>query len=197
MDAVERPDGSVRLLIGDVCGHGPDEAALGACLRIAWRALVFAGVAEDRALPVLDDLLRTERDKDLFVTAADLTVSPDRRHLTYRLAGHWPPILLADGCHVLANEQRGLPLGIGTGPWADHHLDLPSAWELVIFTDGLIEGRNGQGEILGLDGLCGLLDELDGPLDGEALVAQVEALNGGPIGDDVALVALTFCPRGS
>jgi serine phosphatase RsbU (regulator of sigma subunit) len=42
-DAVETPDGSLHLLVGDVAGHGPDEAALGAGLRIAWRALTLSG----------------------------------------------------------------------------------------------------------------------------------------------------------
>ncbi|HEX4832853.1 MAG TPA: response regulator, partial [Trebonia sp.] len=38
-DVVQTPDGWVHALIGDVCGHGPSEAALGVCLRVAWRAL--------------------------------------------------------------------------------------------------------------------------------------------------------------
>ena len=41
-DAVELPDGTLHMVIGDVCGHGADEAALGASLRIAWRALTLA-----------------------------------------------------------------------------------------------------------------------------------------------------------
>jgi DNA-binding response OmpR family regulator len=41
-DAVELDDGTVHVMIGDVCGHGADEAALGACLRAAWRALALA-----------------------------------------------------------------------------------------------------------------------------------------------------------
>jgi CheY-like chemotaxis protein len=36
-DVVQTPDGTVHALIGDVSGHGPDEAALGVGLRIAWR----------------------------------------------------------------------------------------------------------------------------------------------------------------
>ena len=34
----------MHVMIGDVAGHGPDEAALGVALRIAWRALTFAGL---------------------------------------------------------------------------------------------------------------------------------------------------------
>ena len=43
-DVVEMPDGRVRAVIGDVMGHGPDEAALGVHLRVAWRSLVLADV---------------------------------------------------------------------------------------------------------------------------------------------------------
>ena len=34
-DVVQTPDGTVHIMVGDVAGHGPDEAALGAALRIA------------------------------------------------------------------------------------------------------------------------------------------------------------------
>ncbi|MDF2826030.1 MAG: serine phosphatase RsbU, regulator of sigma subunit, partial [Mycobacterium sp.] len=43
-DFVQTPDRTVPVMIGDVAGHGPDEAALGVALRIAWRALTFAGL---------------------------------------------------------------------------------------------------------------------------------------------------------
>ncbi|HEX7993885.1 MAG TPA: response regulator, partial [Streptosporangiaceae bacterium] len=42
-DLIELSDGTLQALIGDVCGHGPDEAALGVCLRVAWRTLVLSG----------------------------------------------------------------------------------------------------------------------------------------------------------
>ena len=49
-DVVETADGRVRAVIGDVMGHGPDEAALGVHLRVAWRALVLADVPDDQIL---------------------------------------------------------------------------------------------------------------------------------------------------
>jgi len=60
-DAVEMPDGSVHLVIGDVAGHGPDEAALGVCLRVAWRTLTLAGAAPEAVLPTLQRVLVHER----------------------------------------------------------------------------------------------------------------------------------------
>ena len=42
-DVVEVADGWVHTVVGDVCGRGPEEAALGVCLRVAWRTMVLAG----------------------------------------------------------------------------------------------------------------------------------------------------------
>ena len=59
------PTARVRAVIGDVCGHGPDEAALGVNMRIAWRTLVLAdvdddvGAADARAAPRSSSAART------------------------------------------------------------------------------------------------------------------------------------------
>ena len=44
----DRPGPAATLMVGDVCGHGVDEAALGVELRVAWRALMLAGVRRRR-----------------------------------------------------------------------------------------------------------------------------------------------------
>ncbi len=41
-DVVEAANGWVHTVVGDVCGRGPEEAALGVCLRVAWRTMVLA-----------------------------------------------------------------------------------------------------------------------------------------------------------
>jgi hypothetical protein len=66
-----------------------------------------------------------------------------------------------------------------------------------MYTDGLIEGRVGEGtERLGLEGLCALLgsDEARGVAPAELpawLVGKAEAANGGPLPDDVAMLLLS------
>src|SRR6201996_2672161 len=63
-DVVEPPDGWVHALIGDVCGRGPAEAALGVCLRVAWRTMVLAHRPPQEILYTLSDLLEHERHDD-------------------------------------------------------------------------------------------------------------------------------------
>jgi serine phosphatase RsbU (regulator of sigma subunit) len=69
-------------------------------------------------------------------------------------------------------------------------------WSLLLYTDGLIEGRSGApgGERLGVDGLSELLAarERDQPAALPLwLLSQAEQRNGGPLADDVALLLMT------
>jgi serine phosphatase RsbU (regulator of sigma subunit) len=196
-DTVERADGSVRAVIGDVCGHGPDEAALGVNLRIAWRTLVLAEVDDESVLPMLERLLVVERGEDLFVTVCDVTVSADRCRVEYRLAGHPAPLVIqGDSVEEVADDARGVPLGVITdGRWPTRTLTVETPWTLLMFTDGLFEIRRGAGpERLGVEGLTDLIRDLLplGPRSDhlDALLETVQRMHGGPLDDDVALVEL-------
>jgi serine phosphatase RsbU (regulator of sigma subunit) len=161
-DAVRTPDGSVQLIVGDVCGHGPDEAALGVCLRIAWRTLVLAGVPFAHVLPVLQRVLASERSSPtLFATACAVCVAPGRDRLSVLLAGHPTPLLVQDGTTALVDEsRRGVPLGVLADPeWAPVQLEVDPGWSLLVYTDGLVEGRDHDGEQLWTEGLAELLED--------------------------------------
>lgn len=159
-DAVRTPDGSVQLIVGDVCGHGPDEAALGVCLRIAWRTLVLAGVPAAHVLPVLQRVLVSERPSPaLFATACAVSVAPGRDELNVILAGHPAPVLVEHGAATLVDEsRRGVPLGVLADPvWEAVDVAVSPGWGLLVYTDGLVEGRDHAGEQLWSEGLADLV----------------------------------------
>jgi serine phosphatase RsbU (regulator of sigma subunit) len=165
-DAVEDDDGTLHLVIGDVSGHGPDEAALGVALRITWRALVLAGVRGDPLMDGLEEILRLERhDEDLFATLCSVCLQPTDRTAVIQLAGHPGPVLLCEDVPPRRlDAPAGLPLGVLQGTRRESaHVDLPERWGLVLHTDGLIEGVVGDdGERLGDDRLhAALLAELE------------------------------------
>ncbi len=202
-DAVEMPDGSVHLVIGDVAGHGPDEAALGVCLRVAWRTLTLAGAAPEAVLPTLQRVLVHERvAEEIFATVLTVIVAPDRRTASLRSAGHPPPVLLGDDGPRALDVRSGLPLGVLDGPsWPVRSLSLPHVWGLLLSTDGLIEGRAGPDLAgrLGMDGLIGLVRSPRGDAhwyEGPGafvggLIDEVMRRNGGVPLDDVAALLLT------
>jgi serine phosphatase RsbU (regulator of sigma subunit) len=193
-DAVLAEDGTVHAIIGDVCGHGPDEAALGALLRVSWRALVLAGLDELQVLPKLQEVLISERhDPMLFTTVC--TVAVRDGVALVRLAGHPPPVALRPTPHALA-PPVGLPLGVRSGAaWEALHVDLGADWSLLLYTDGLVEGRGPvPGELLWPEGLLGLLEQehdTDTATLPGRLVEHAVRFNGGPLTDDVAILVLS------
>jgi serine phosphatase RsbU (regulator of sigma subunit) len=196
-DAVQRPDGSVQAVIADVCGHGPDEAALGVCLRVAWRTLVLAGVPADDLLGTLEEILEHERHEDsVFTTLCMATVDPGRRQAELRIAGHPAPlVLVGDEVRTIEAARPGPPLGVIDGAhWEPQVIDLPPGWALLLYTDGLVEGRRDDGR-LGEEGLSELITtarragaELWGLL--RNVVERAEEHNGGPLLDDAAALLL-------
>jgi serine phosphatase RsbU (regulator of sigma subunit) len=206
-DVVETPDGRLQALVGDVCGHDPDAAALGVCLRIAWRTLILGGRADDDLLRTLEQVLVHERlGEDVFATACMVTVAPDRRSAVLRVAGHPLPVLMADGtARELPRPPSRPPLGIGAAgaPWPGVPVQLPESWELLLYTDGLIEGRMREGgsERLGTARLVDLVSDRDAALESgeqliERLIATARELNGGDLTDDVAVLVLAMAAHG-
>ena len=204
-DAIELDDGTLHVMIGDVSGHGPDEAALGACLRVAWRTLILARRPPEETLALLQEILVYERHApDIFATMAMLTVEPDRASGWVFLAGHPPPVLVdGHGVRLLDAEHACPPLGLlDPSDWQGNPVALAGGdWAMLLYTDGLVEGRIGEGsERLGPDRLVALLDRLGAAdverlVDGspllDQLVAEVEELHGGDLVDDLAMVLVT------
>ncbi|MFC4012306.1 PP2C family protein-serine/threonine phosphatase [Nonomuraea purpurea] len=189
LDTVQTPDGAVHVVVGDVCGHGPDEAALGVALRIAWRTLVLAGQTGDTLLRTLDALLRAERKApEIFTTLCMATIAPDLRHARMRVVGHPPPVLLRDGTvDVVPGAPSGPPLGIfAEAEWPAIEVPLGEEWSMMLYTDGLIEGAVGERQqLLGVDGLVNLIRE-HGGIDLDRLLDDV-----GTLSDDLAVVLMS------
>ncbi|MFE1438311.1 PP2C family protein-serine/threonine phosphatase [Streptomyces sp. NPDC058739] len=203
-DVVRTPDGTVHAMIGDVCGHGPDEAALGVELRIAWRALTLAGLCGDQLLSTLQQVLEHERsDEEIFATLCTVDIAPDGRRAGLCLAGHPAPLISRPGrtARLLPYENNGPALGLLPGArWPRMQVELGAEWSLMLYTDGLIEGRVGPGlERLGQDGMVEMVRrQLAEGLRGEELlraaVHEVRELNGGELTDDVAVLLLDRVP---
>ncbi|MFI6076088.1 PP2C family protein-serine/threonine phosphatase [Actinoplanes sp. NPDC051343] len=201
-DVVQVGDDRLHVIVGDVCGHGVDEAALGVELRVAWRALVLAGVPEEQILSSLEQVLMSERRaREIFATVASVVVDLTSNRATVRLAGHPPPVLLSGGRAVPVPARTGIVLGVSPKPAPATDVEfMGEDWSLLLYTDGLIEGHTGAGnERLDVDGLCRLLGEpsaADVPLAALPawLVGRAEQANGGPLADDVAMLLIS---RGS
>ena len=208
-DVVQAADGVVHAVIGDVSGHGPDEAALGVCLRIAWRTLVLSGVSGPRMLRQLEQIMVAERSgPEIFATMTTVALDPVRHSLRVLRAGH--PAMLLRRPAVAGAPQAGVDLvepacgpalGLvpGAAAWTSEDVPLPRDGALMLFTDGLFEGRvaaTGSAR-LGEEGLTELArnrNHLPAPQFVDALINDAEeiAAAGGGLADDVAVVHMEW-----
>jgi serine phosphatase RsbU (regulator of sigma subunit) len=203
-DVVQTGATRLSMMVGDVCGHGVDAAVLGVALRVAWRALTLAKVDDDAVLPALEQVLISERKGDeVFATLAMVTVELDTGVAAVRLAGHPPPLLLSADGAVTVPANFGPVLGVfddARRP-ASHTRLTGRDWALLLYTDGLIEGRSGSGDArLDVAGLHALIARgqaagvSPGLLPGW-LAEQAQEVNGGALADDVAMLLLTPAER--
>ncbi len=201
-DVVQNSPTSLKLVLGDVCGHGPDEAALGVQMRIAWRTLIMAGVEQIPLLETLDRLANQERHAEhVYATLASIEIDLGTGRACVGLAGHPPPLVATGGQPRLLTEHvGGPPLGIGLPPrWELHEVELGDSWSLLVYSDGIYEGKVvSRGTRLGIEGLLELLsgDSPDAIWESipNRLLDDIEALNDGPLEDDVALLAVRCDP---
>jgi serine phosphatase RsbU (regulator of sigma subunit) len=208
-DLVQTPDGALNVVVGDVCGHGPDEAAIGVNLRAAWRALVLAGDSPEVVLSTLQRVLEQERQlPGLFATLCMLSIQREERVAWMVRAGHPPPVLidgdLVSGFGDTISSSTGTAgnaiIGIGAEGWLAERVPLPPTWTILLYTDGIVEGRVNDGaERLGERGFQRLIaqriamhprwrEHPEGLL--EELVSDAERLNGEALSDDVAMLML-------
>ncbi|MFF2082735.1 PP2C family protein-serine/threonine phosphatase [Nocardia sp. NPDC058176] len=204
-DVVQDPNGLVHAIIGDVSGHGPDAAATGVALRLAWRTLVLSGVTGARQLDLLEEVLLAERaDEQTFATATSLLLDPATDQVLVRRAGH--PGMVRHGPEAVdwIEVPGGPALGFvpGHARWPAHAVPLAADSGLMLFTDGLFEGHVGRGsERLGEAGLLELARSLRaGPPEVfvDAVIARVADLSSaaGGLDDDVAVLYVRWRDTG-
>jgi CheY-like chemotaxis protein len=194
-DFVQTPDRTVHIMVGDVAGHGPDEAALGVALRIGWRALTFAGLRGNERMTQLERILSAERPgKGIFATVISVAMSPTDLGFAVVRAGHPGMLLHGPDTVEWLEPPAGAALGLNARSWPTNMLELPEGHGLVLLTDGLFEGHSGRGrERLGEQGLLELARthaRLPGDAFVSTLIDEVEkrAQSVGGISDDIAVV---------
>ena len=126
--------------IGDVCGKGPDTAAVTAAARHAIRALAHLDADPTVVLRGINDIMLTEDFGGRFVTAdaGHLSWRDGRLHLSLASAGHPGPVLLRPDGRTQVLNGGGLPLGIfPDAEPATQEIDLDPGDLVFLYTDGL------------------------------------------------------------
>jgi serine phosphatase RsbU (regulator of sigma subunit) len=196
-DVLPLPDGRLALIVGDVSGHGPHAAALGARLRAGWQALTLSGAAAATIMNSLEKVVGAQGGPELFATVVLAWIDPASRSAALLSAGHPPPLLVGRSVRRV-HLRPYLPLGVEKS--SNHRpatVKLPRHWTLLFYTDGLIEGRAAprSPERYGEERLMRQLQQDHADcFDAAALehvLVEIEVANGAAFGDDVAAVVVS------
>lgn len=147
-DVTTTPHG-IRLIIGDVRGKGLGAVEVAADVLGVYREIAHEVHTLAELARRLDaGLARRWGQHEEFVTAALAEIDPVAGRLTIYSCGHPPPILIsADGVTVLEVPAPAPPLGLltlGDGSGAARTLPFKPNDQLLLYTDGVTEARNGR-----------------------------------------------------
>jgi GAF domain-containing protein len=142
-------DDSWGLLIGDVCGKGPEAASIVGIARHTVRGLATANSRPSAILEALNRAILDESPWDRFCTACYVRLRADGQgyRATVALGGHLPPLVVSPDGSVRHVGQPGSLLGVLEHPeLTDTVVDLAPGDLLLMYTDGLEEpGRTTAG----------------------------------------------------
>lgn len=186
-------DGDLYFAVADVSGKGVAAALLMAHLNASFRSLIQVG------LPLPEILARQNRmllDHHLPSQYATLVCGRARKGGVIEIcnAGHWPP-LVARRDRIEALEESGLPIGmIGERRYETASVRLEPGETLFLYTDGLVEARDGDDSEFGASRLGDLLTRhralAPRALADACLETLGEFLRGSRPSDDLSLMAI-------
>jgi len=153
-DWVRLYDDQIGFVIADVSGKGVPAALLMSFLRASLRAASHIGYAPHISMSKVNYLLWESIERNQFVTAFYGVLDATNRTVAYSNAGHNPPILMdADG-QARFEERGGVPLGMfRDSRYYEYYETIAPGQILVIYTDGVTEANNLDGQEYGRDRL--------------------------------------------
>jgi sigma-B regulation protein RsbU (phosphoserine phosphatase) len=190
-DAITFASG-VGLTIADVAGKGVPAALLMSNLQAAVRAFAQETTAPGTVCTSVNRLLCRNMASGRFVTFCYVRLDAASRKLTYANAGHNPPLLVRASGRVDMLAPTGTVLGVfAESAYEQGEFDVAAGDRLVLYTDGITEGRDASGEEFGEERL-GECAARHRALPAEEMLAavlrEVEAFNAGKYEDDATLI---------
>jgi serine phosphatase RsbU (regulator of sigma subunit) len=188
-------DQHLDLLLGDVSGHGIGAALAASRIYSETNAHLQNGAPLRDTLSTLNRFaIQNFNSSSFFFTVAAARLDRSGRRMVFAGAGHPPCMVIKPGAEPQLLEARSMMLG--ALPNAVCHepmieVNLEPGDRILLYTDGISEVFDEQGEMLGVDGLRNFVRESSLlPFDEmlPAILGKLAAWRQGPFVDDVTLV---------
>jgi serine phosphatase RsbU (regulator of sigma subunit)/CHASE1-domain containing sensor protein/anti-sigma regulatory factor (Ser/Thr protein kinase) len=157
-DFLRLDEGRIGLVIGDVSGKGIAAALVMANTQSVLRAVARRGnIAPGQVLAEANEVLYAYIPSGTFVTCFYGVLDLESGRLVYANAGHDPPYSQRDG-DAQELRARGMPLGLMPGmPYEEKEAVLAAGDDLLLYSDGLVEAHDPEGEMFGFPRLRKLI----------------------------------------
>ena len=154
-DVVRLADGKVGLAIADVSDKGVPAALFMMSSRTLLKGSAIGTEAPGDVLTEVNNLLNEDETTGMFVTMLYAVYDPATGVFTYASGGHDPPLVVrADGSSELKPLTGGIALGVlGGFEYRQDSFQLEPGDTVCLYTDGVTEATNQQGELMGIEGI--------------------------------------------
>lgn len=152
-DFLEQPGGEIGIAFGDVSGHGLTSGIVMSMAKSALLVQVGYDSSPKAVLTVLNDIVIRTAPKRILMTFFFGLLDPATNTLRFASAGHHDPYVYRAGSRRLEPlSSWGFPLGVRRRePFREHSVEFAAGDRLVLYSDGLIEAVDDDGEPFGFD----------------------------------------------
>lgn len=142
----------IGLVVADAVGKGMPAALLMSFLRASLRAGIQVGYGPNIALAKVGNLLWDSVEEHQFITAIYGILDGTNRTFVFSNAGHNPPLLIKPNGEYRFVEYGDTPLGMFRDThYHQHFIRFERGQVMVVYTDGITEATNNDGEEYGVD----------------------------------------------
>jgi len=193
-DVLPLGPGRFGLCIADVVGKGVPAALLMSNFQAMVKSVAGGGESPGEVCRRLNSFVCETVSSNKFITFFYAVMDTDARTLRYANAGHNPPILARRDGSWTRLSDGGTVLGVlSDRRYCEAAIDLAPGDRLLLYTDGLVEARNPEGEEFGEGRLVEMVlgqQRLEPEELQERILRSVTGFTGGSLQDDATLIAL-------
>lgn len=152
-DFLPQPNGEVGIAFGDVSGHGLTSGIVMAMAKSALLVQVDYDASPRAVMNVLNDIVIRTAPKRILMTFFFGMLDPGSQTLRFSSAGHLDPyVFRARERRIEALSSWGFPLGVKRrDPFREHTVDFDPGDRLILYSDGLIEAIDDDGDPYGFE----------------------------------------------
>ncbi len=188
-------DSRIVIAVADVAGKGIGAAMLMSNLQAALRIRSDTSKDVGEVLQSLNADLIDRVGEGRFITCFLMSLDPQTGKVAYANAGHNPPIVVRGGKQIERVEAAGLPLAILVeSDYEAHSITLEPSDLILLYSDGVTECFNKDGELFGEERLEAILKQISPQSAKDVIKTIVGALDefrqDRPFSDDVTLVVV-------